>query len=207
MPSGSCRASPTRDIRTSPVGPIWVKWLDKRQLIEQLWNRSSSLKRTWRWQTSVEMKHLLHKHREGLPGNQYQKPKHHYRTTTAQVEYRTPAASKFVSMGKENITPSTTGSRRAKDAATAKLHELTPDIQRYEKERKRVGGVVFGGRRKKDEDRVEVARKRSAEDVMDVDDEEEVESKKPRKGLPPPAMHLLISSYKKWIRSAEGRGQ
>ena len=118
---------------------------------------------------------------------------------TAQVEYRTPAASRFVSMGKENITPSTTGSRKAKDAATAKLHELTPDIQRYEKERKRVGGVVFGGRRKNDEDRVEVTRKRSAEDVMDLDEEEEVESKKPRKGLPPPAMHLLISSYNKWV--------
>ena len=118
---------------------------------------------------------------------------------TAQVEYRTPAASRFVSMGKENITPSTTGSRKAKDAATAKLHELTPDIKLYEKERKRVGGVIFGGRRKNDEDRVEVTRKRSAEDVMDLDDDEEVESKKPRKGFPPPAMHLLISSYKKWV--------
>ena len=117
---------------------------------------------------------------------------------SAQADVRTPAASRFVGMGKENITPSTS-SRKAKDAATAKLHELTPDIALYEKERKRTGGVVFGGRRKNDVDRVETSRKRSAEDVMELDDAEENESKKPRKGLPPPAMHLLISTYKKWV--------
>jgi Regulator of Ty1 transposition protein 107 BRCT domain/twin BRCT domain len=117
----------------------------------------------------------------------------------APVEHRTPATTRFIGIGKENITPSTSSSRKAKDAATAKLHDLTPDIALYEKERKRVGGVVFGGRRKNDEDRVEMTRKRSAEDLMETDDTEETEPKKPRKGLPPPAMHLLISSYKKWI--------
>ena len=136
---------------------------------------------------------------KAIPKQPAPKAKAPLSNNTAQPEFRTPAPSRFVGIGKENITPSTTGSRKAKDAATAKLHELTPDIAQYEKERKRAGGVIYGGRRKNDEDRIDMTRKRSAEDVMGLDDAEENESKKPRKGLPPPAMHLLISSYKKWV--------
>lgn len=127
------------------------------------------------------------------------KPKVPLSSNTAQVEHRTPAASRFIGMGKENVTPTTTGSRKSKDAATAKLHELTPDIALYEKERKRVGGVVYGGRRLNDEDRVQLTRKRSAEDMTDSDEVDENDTKKSKKGLPTPVMHLLISSYKKWV--------
>jgi Regulator of Ty1 transposition protein 107 BRCT domain/twin BRCT domain len=112
----------------------------------------------------------------------------------------TPAASRFVALGKENETPGTTGSRKTKDAALAKLHEMSPDIALYEKERKRVGGVVYGGRRKGDEDRIEMGRKRSVDEASDSEPTEENEPKRPKRGaLPPPVMQLLISGYKKWV--------
>ena len=56
--------------------------------------------------------------------------------------------------GKENETPSTTGSRGAKARALSKLHDLAPDMALYEKEAKRIGGVVYGGRKASDPDRV-----------------------------------------------------
>jgi twin BRCT domain len=126
------------------------------------------------------------------------KPKSSHAREKSTIEHQTPAATRFVGVGKENMTPMTGSSRKSKDAATAKIHELTPDIILYEKERKRVGGVVYGGRRKSDEDRVEVTRKRSFDDAMDTDDTEDNEPKKARKGLPPPAMHLLVSNYERW---------
>ncbi|KIV79382.1 hypothetical protein PV11_06945 [Exophiala sideris] len=110
---------------------------------------------------------------------------------------RTPAPSKFVATGKENITPSTTHSRKSKEVASARLHELTPDILLYEKERKRVGGVVYGGRRKTDEDRVD-SRKRSVDEADDQDMEDVTEAKRTKRGNAPPTMHLVISGYKKW---------
>jgi len=60
---------------------------------------------------------------------------------------RTPTVAR---LDQENIAP---GSRSAKDRAISKLHNLAPDIAAYEKEKKRVGGVVYGGRRVKDADR------------------------------------------------------
>ncbi|KAG9768387.1 BRCT-containing protein 1 [Exophiala dermatitidis] len=118
--------------------------------------------------------------------------------SAAQVQ--TPAPSRFVPTGKENMTPSTTNSRKSKEVASARLHELTPDILLYEKEKKRVGGVVYGGRRKADDDRVlVVARKRSVEQVQDKDVDSEPESKKVKRGTPTPLMHLVISGYTKWV--------
>jgi hypothetical protein len=77
---------------------------------------------------------------------------------------RTPTVAR---LDQENITPS---SRSAKDRAISKLHNLAPDIAAYEKEKKRVGGVVYGGRRVKDTDRVHLnsngnGRKRSIDEV------------------------------------------
>lgn len=114
---------------------------------------------------------------------------------------KTPAPAKFVATGKENITPSTAHSRKSKEVASARLHEMTPDILLYEKERKRVGGVVYGGRRKTDEDRV-VSRKRSVDEAEDHDMEEETETKRTKRGNAPPSMHLVVSGYKKWTGHA-----
>jgi hypothetical protein len=115
------------------------------------------------------------------------------------VGFRTPGPSRFIPAGKENETPSTTGSRKSKDVAVATLHNIASDIALYEKEKKRVGGVVYGGRRKNDENRVVHNRKRSIDQDSDTDSSDGNEQKRVRKGLPSPAMHLLISGYKKWV--------
>ncbi|KAL4933927.1 BRCT domain-containing protein [Aspergillus undulatus] len=116
---------------------------------------------------------------------------------------QTPARSRLSTDGKENDTPSSTSSRKSKDAATAKLHEIAPDIALYEKEMKRVGGVIYGGRRKTDEDRVEInkSKKRSSMEAQNESEEEDaVDPKRQKRAkLPPIAMHLLITGYKKWV--------
>ena len=112
---------------------------------------------------------------------------------------QTPATSRVKVNGKENtMTPTTVSSRKSKEAAAAKLHEMTPDIALFEKEKKRVGGVVYGGRRKDDPERVDASRKRSSESA-EVDIPAEKASKKQRTGPAPIQMHLLISGYKAWV--------
>ncbi|KAI9840685.1 MAG: hypothetical protein M1837_001361 [Sclerophora amabilis] len=112
---------------------------------------------------------------------------------------RTPAVTKIVVDGKENETPSTTGSRGAKDRAVAKLHNLAPDIALYEKERKRVGGVVRGGRQTSDE--ISSARKRSAsvDEDSEMETSERREAKRMKRGRAPPTMRLVMTSYDRWI--------
>ena len=102
--------------------------------------------------------------------------------------------------GKENDTPSSTSSRKSKDAATSKLHEIAPDIALYEKESKRVGGVIYGGRRVTDEDRVILNKKkrRSTEPEDEGEAEDTSDAKRQKKSRPPVAMRLLITKYKKW---------
>lgn len=118
---------------------------------------------------------------------------------TAQTNgAETPATSRVLAAGKENLTPTTVGSRKSKEAAAAKLHNMTPDIALFEKERKRVGGVVYGGRRKGDQDRVDSGRKRSAEPV-EADTTAKKATKRPRTDPPSTQMHLLISGYKGWV--------
>lgn len=70
--------------------------------------------------------------------------------------------------GKENATP---GSRGAKDRAIDKLHCMAGDIELYQKEMKRKGGVLYGGRKVTDVDRIQLARKRDAS----LDEEESSE--------------------------------
>lgn len=115
---------------------------------------------------------------------------------------QTPTSARIMSEGKENDTPSSTSSRRSKDAATAKLHDYAPDIALYEKEAKRVGGVIYGGRRKTDEDRVQLnngKKRRSVEAQDESDAEEAMEVKRQKKSKPPVTMHLLITGYQKWV--------
>ena len=127
--------------------------------------------------------------------------------------YRTPAASRFAD-GKENETPSTAGSRSAKDKAAAKLHDLAGDIALFQKESKRVGGVIHGGRRKIDVDRVQSprSRKRSVSDEDDTDtgtDEEKRGAKRAKKAksVGPPAMRLALTGYKRWVGNAKKEGE
>ncbi len=126
---------------------------------------------------------------------------------------RTP--SRLSSDAAGGHTPSTTGSRGAKDRAVARLHDLAPDIALYEKEKRRVGGVVHGGRRRSSLDPATAAgatttgSKRSLS-RDDGDDESEHDpdrshhakrAKKSRPSAPPPApsMKFLVSGYQRWV--------
>lgn len=110
----------------------------------------------------------------------------------------TPAINRFVGIGKENVTPSTNSSRKSKETATARLHEIAPDIALYEKEKKRVGGVVYGGR-KKESEKVPHSRKRSVDELSTADDADIIGGKKAKKSRDAPSMTLLVSGYKKWV--------
>ncbi|KAF4164466.1 hypothetical protein CNMCM6936_009048 [Aspergillus lentulus] len=115
---------------------------------------------------------------------------------------QTPARARLESEGKENDTPSSTSSRKSKEAAFNRLQELAPDIALYEKEKKRVGGVIYGGRRKSDEDRVvlnNAKKRRSVEPQEESDEDNATEAKRQKKSKPPIAMHLLITGYQKWV--------
>lgn len=123
------------------------------------------------------------------------------RRLSEDKKIQTPARSRLVPDDKENDTPSSTSSRKSKEAATAKLHDYAPDLALYEKEMKRRGGVIYGGRRKSDEDRVKLnpKKRRSVEPQNDSGDEQAVEAKRPKKSRPPIQIHLLITGYQKWV--------
>ena len=113
---------------------------------------------------------------------------------------RTPAPSRLRPDNKENETPSTSGSRGAKARAAAKLHEMAPDIALYEKERKRVGGVTHGGRRKGDAKSPEPSRKRSvsSEDSDELGRIDGRPGKRGRKGKAPTSIRLLVTGHREW---------
>lgn len=124
------------------------------------------------------------------------------RKTSNLPEARTPIISRFLADEKENVTPSTTSSRKSKEAAAARIHEIAPDIALYEKEKKRVGGVIYGGRRKTDPDLVVPAKnkkRRSAEPDEEDDMEEEKETKRPKNAKPPVTMQLMITGFQRWV--------
>ena len=115
--------------------------------------------------------------------------------------FQTPKLTGFNPDGKENETPSTSGSRAAKEKAVLQLHALAPDIALYERERKRVGGVVFGGRKSGDDVVLEGSRKRStsadSSDELDFRDPGR-SHKRSKKDRGPPSMRLLVTGYRKW---------
>lgn len=119
---------------------------------------------------------------------------------------------------KENQTP---GSRGAKDRALSKLHDAAPDIAKFEKEMKRKGGVIHGGRRRTDDEiedqakktkgRDSTASKRSIDEV-DEDDEEQTDdsaevstkNKKAKKDkLTPIKFRMLVSKNEQWTNNDE----
>jgi twin BRCT domain len=118
----------------------------------------------------------------------------------------TPSNRRLIGQGKENETPSSTGSRGAKDRALSKLQDMAPDMALYEKEKKRAGGGVWGGKRAADRIDRETPRKRSSspsEDESDITDEGSRGVKRPKTGFPPIRMRLLITGYKRWLGSFE----
>lgn len=150
-------------------------------------------------QTTVSVKLPAEKKRkieEEAPNLSHGTPKGNGKTSRP---IQTPARSRLMSEGKENETPSSTSSRKSKDAATARLHDYAPDLALYEKEKKRVGGVIYGGRRKSDEGRIQEKKRASVEAENESDGERAVDTKRQKRARPPIAMHLLITGYQKWV--------
>jgi len=120
--------------------------------------------------------------------------------------------------GKENDTP---GSRGAKDRALSKLHDAAPDIAQFEKEMKRKGGVIHGGRRRAEDEvddglkepkggRDSVSSKRSIDEVDEDDETEEEATALPAKNkrakkdkLTPIKFRMLISKDERWANNPE----
>jgi hypothetical protein len=117
--------------------------------------------------------------------------------------YVTPSKSKTNGVEVNAETPTSTGSRSAKDRAINKLHTLAPDIALYEKERKRVGGVERGGKKVK-EDMVDPNRKRSiSHETEDNESEEDAADnrggKRLKKTRPSISIRLLVTGYSRWV--------
>jgi len=125
--------------------------------------------------------------------------------------FSTPV-SRRISAGKENNTPSSTGSRSAKDKALNRLHGMAPDIALYELEKKRKG-QVWGGERAANKIEKEKSLERSSSPAAPKDDDNDYsgeEGPAPKKlktslskntlsTLPPVEIRLLITGYKGWI--------
>ena len=123
--------------------------------------------------------------------------------------FRTPAAIRYAD-GKENDTPSTTGSRGAKDRAVARLHDLAPDIALFEKETKRVGGVIHGGRKSSEEKSNGGGRKRfksKEDDIYSGADEETRGAKRAKKSKEYHSLRLLLSGDNRWVGNLKREGE
>lgn len=120
-------------------------------------------------------------------------------TANAMEGLRTPIPSKIIPTGKENITPSTSNSRKSKELAVSRLSAQAEDILLFNKESKRKGGVVYGGRRKSDQDRVSIGQKRSVDEASDTEMVDEGDAKKVKRSNDVPTMHLVVSGYSKWV--------
>ncbi|KAK8216156.1 hypothetical protein IWZ01DRAFT_480117 [Phyllosticta capitalensis] len=119
------------------------------------------------------------------------------------LEVQTPEVERSRD-GKENMTPLSTGGRGAKNKALNKLHDLAPDIALYEKESKRKGGVIHGGRRASEPDgKPKEPLKRS----LEPEDQEEDhpaqngrKTKKTKNDAPATNLKLMLSGDDRWLR-------
>ena len=158
---------------------------------------------------SKETRHAIETHGLKTSTPKTQKGSH---PPAAAITYRTPAPVRAAPDGKENVTPSTTGSRSAKDKAVAKLHDLAPDIALFQKESKRVGGVTHGGKRRPEDQIQNVGGKRSTshEDSPMSESEDgtrEAKRIKKPKSIAAPIMRLALSGYKRWSGNAKKEGE
>ncbi|PQE17618.1 brca1 c terminus domain-containing protein [Rutstroemia sp. NJR-2017a BVV2] len=114
----------------------------------------------------------------------------------------TPANKNRTSLGKENDTPSSTGSRSAKDKAINAIHDLAPDLALYEKEKKRKGHV-FGGDRAANKVEKERSLQRSSSPTHKDSDTEEVEVRPNKKQKVATRtteiqVRMLVTGYTVW---------
>lgn len=149
------------------------------------------------------------------------------RRSTKETPLRTPAVRAVSDEGKENQTPSTTGSRSAKSKAASRLHEQSADIALYNKEMKRKGGVTHGRERRssgakdrpdsiaKDPNGTSAARKRKATEIEDDGNETDdstvhvaphkgsVQKKAKHDNLPTQTHWMVITGYERWDKNPD----
>lgn len=126
------------------------------------------------------------------------------RSRASAGQFSTPASNRRISAGKENDTPSSTGSRSAKDKAVSRLHSLAPDIALYEKEKSRKGSVFGGDRAARRIEKDKSAERSMSPAIKNARDatEEEEETRTPKRfksGLPEVSIRLLITGYAGWL--------
>ncbi|KAI2472809.1 BRCT domain-containing protein [Annulohypoxylon bovei var. microspora] len=127
----------------------------------------------------------------------------------ATSQFATPAKGRHVRSGKENETPSTvsSSSRSAKDQARNRLSDLAPDIQLYEKEKKRGlkdGHGLWGGKRAADHIDREHLNRRSVSSPVTATEEKEAKSekrpaKRARPMLPDVNMRVVLTGFQRWV--------
>ncbi|KAJ6442086.1 BRCT domain-containing protein [Purpureocillium lavendulum] len=113
---------------------------------------------------------------------------------------QTPARPRHLTSGKENDSPSVSGSRSAKAKARDLLQHIAPDIALYEKERKRhsKSGAPWGGKRAADQAEKEKTSKTAREDAGD-EDETKRPTKKSRPSLPQVELRLAVTGFNRWV--------
>lgn len=138
------------------------------------------------------------------PNLKYQRPE--------TTEFKTPKRPRRLGLTDSETdveTPSTRGSRSAKEKAVAQLQSLAPDIALFEKESKRRGGVIFGGRKSSADLVSDRNRKRSiSNEASDYEAGGETRgAKKPRKTKEPASIRLILSGYGPWVGEAKKEGE
>lgn len=184
-----------RDPTPSPDDP---KPLKRKAMHEKDRNTSSSR----RTDSDVDIED---EDEEVEPKTRHQKPMPRQKSKVIFSQLSTPA-SRRVSAGKENNTPST-GSRSAKDKANSRIHAAAPDIALYEKEKKRKG-PVWGGERaatrierekEKSMERSSSPAQKNEDEMEEFSEDEARNPKRQKSGLPPVQMRLLVTGYKGWL--------
>ncbi|KAF2813252.1 uncharacterized protein BDZ99DRAFT_460525, partial [Mytilinidion resinicola] len=140
----------------------------------------------------------------------------------SEADLTTPVMDRHNSE-KENEMPGTSGSRGAKARAMSRIAESATDIALFQKEMKRAGGVLHGGKRENSAgDTTEKTKKGSREstgskrsfDEMSVDEpsiEEELleapkkskRAKKEKEKMPPIQYRVVVSKYDRWAHNAK----
>ncbi|KAI1777052.1 BRCT-containing protein [Hypoxylon cercidicola] len=130
----------------------------------------------------------------------------------ATTQFATPAKGRHVREGKENETPSTvsSSSRSAKDKALNRLSALAPDINLYEKEKKRglKDNGLWGGKRAADHIEREHLNRRSVSSPAAGGEEKEKEkevkaekrpAKRARPSLPDVDKRVVLTGFHRWV--------
>jgi hypothetical protein len=116
----------------------------------------------------------------------------------------TPAPKKRKSTAEEESpAPPSTG-RKAKERAAARLHDtIMPDVAQYQKELKRKGGVLGGGRSRAGSVDSNGGGGSKNKRSKSVESGDEKVVKKGKKRPPKPTIFLLITGYDGWLEQPQ----